>query len=162
MALQQLRDWLLAPYYSQAAKQKSDVEYSAEFNAEPYAQHNAERPQIHRRLLVISGDVEFIENTIDVLLADLPGQCRAEAFNESQLKGKNRKVLLGSERDMAIFHCHESFSPGNFLALAGTITHGGCLIVTCPSFDKWPQQHHASHIFIIITITHIKDMSREC
>ncbi|NDW14765.1 GNAT family N-acetyltransferase [Alteromonas genovensis] len=146
MALQQLRDWLLAPYYSQAAKQKSDVEYSAEFNAEPYAQHNAERPQIHRRLLVISGDVEFIENTIDVLLADLPGQCRAEAFNESQLKGKNRKVLLGSERDMAIFHCHESFSPGNFLALAGTITHGGCLIVTCPSFDKWPQQHHASFI----------------
>lgn len=146
MALQQLRDWLLAPYYSQAAKQKSDVEYSAEFNAEPYAQHNAERPQIHRRLLVISGDVEFIENTIDVLLADLPGQCRAEAFNENQLKGKNRKVLLGSERDMAIFHCHESFNPGNFLALAGTIKHGGCLIVTCPSFDKWPGQHHAPFI----------------
>lgn len=146
MALQQLRDWLLAPYYSQAAKQKSDVEYSAEFNAEPYAQHNAERPQIHRRLLVISGDVEFIGNTIDVLLADLPDQCRAQAFNESQLKGKNRKILLGSERDMAIFHCHESFSPGNFLALAGTITHGGCLIVTCPSFDKWPRHHHASFI----------------
>jgi tRNA(Met) cytidine acetyltransferase len=142
MALQQLRDWLLAPYYTQAAKQKCDVESYAAY----YAEYNAERPQIHRRLLVISGDVEFIENTIDVLLADLPGQCRAEAFDESQLKGKNRKVLLGSERDMAIFHCYESFSPGNFLALAGTITHGGCLIVTCPSFDKWPQQHHASFI----------------
>ncbi|WP_052010009.1 MULTISPECIES: GNAT family N-acetyltransferase [unclassified Alteromonas] len=138
MALQQLRDWLLAPYYTQAAKQKSDAEYNA--------QNNAERPQIHRRLLVISGDVEFIENTIDVLLAELPVQCRAEAFSESQLKSKNRKMLLGSERDIAIFHCHESFNPGNFLALAGTIKHGGCLIVTCPSFDKWPQQHHASFI----------------
>ncbi|WP_269517750.1 GNAT family N-acetyltransferase [Alteromonas sp. BMJM2] len=138
MALQQLRDWLLAPYYTQAAKQKSDVEYNA--------QNNAERPQIHRRLLVISGEVEFIENTIDVLLAELPEQYRAEAFSESQLKGKNRKILLGSERDIAVFHCHESFSPGNFLALAGTIRHGGCLIVTCPSFDKWPQQHHASFI----------------
>ena len=150
MALQQLRDWLLAPYYTQAAKQKCDVEYyaehSAEYNAEHYAGFNAERQQIHRRLLVISGDVEFVENTIDVLLAELPGQCRAEAFSESQLKGKNRKMLLGSERDMAIFHCHESFNPGNFLALAGTIKHGGCLIVTCPSFDKWPQQHHASFI----------------
>jgi hypothetical protein len=84
MALQQLRDWLLAPYYTQAAKQKCDVEYdaehSAEYNAEHYAGFNAERPQVHRRLLVISGDVEFVENTIDVLLADLPGQCRAEAF----------------------------------------------------------------------------------
>jgi len=101
MALQQLRDWLLAPYYTQAAKQKCDLQYSAEYyaehsaeyNAEHYAEFNAgfnaERPQIHRRLLVISGDVEFIENTIDVLLADLPGQCRAEAFNESHLKGKN-------------------------------------------------------------------------
>jgi len=152
MALQQLRDWLLAPYYTQAAKQKSDVEsyaaYNAEYNAEHYAEYNAERPQpqVHRRLLIISGDVEFIENTIDVLLADLPGQCRTEAFNENQLKGKNRKVLLGSERDMAIFHCDESFSPGNFLALAGTIKHGGCLIVTCPSFDKWPGQQHAPFI----------------
>ncbi|WP_334063095.1 GNAT family N-acetyltransferase [Alteromonas genovensis] len=142
MALQQLRDWLLAPYYTQAAKQKCDVESYAAY----YAEYNVERPQIHRRLLVISGDVEFIENTIDVLLADFPGQCCAQAFNESQLKGKNRKILLGSERDMAIFHCNESFSPGNFLALAGTITHGGCLIVTCPSFDKWPQHHHASFI----------------
>ena len=71
MALQQLRDWLLAPYYTQAAKQKCDVESYAAY----YAEYNAERPQIHRRLLVISGDVEFIENTIDVLLADLPGQC---------------------------------------------------------------------------------------
>ena len=152
MALQQLRDWLLAPYYTQAAKQKSDVEsyaaYNAEYNAEHYAEYNAERPQpqVHRRLLIISGDVEFIENTIDVLLADLPGQCRTEAFNENQLKGKNRKVLLGSERDIAIFHCDESFSPGNFLALAGTIKHGGCLIVTCPSFDKWPGQQHAPFI----------------
>ncbi|WP_420935347.1 GNAT family N-acetyltransferase [Alteromonas sp. A081] len=134
MALQQLRDWLLAPYNTQAVKQKSDVE------------NKEERPQIHRRLLVISGDVEFIDNTIDVLLAELPGQCLAEAFSDSQLKSNNRKVLLGSERDIAIFHCHESFSPGNFLALAGTIMHGGCLIVTCPSFDRWPQQQHASFI----------------
>ena len=80
---------------AQAAKQKSDVEsyaaYNAEYNAEHYAEYNAERPQpqVHRRLLIISGDVEFIENTIDVLLADLPGQCRTEAFNENQLKGKN-------------------------------------------------------------------------
>ena len=97
MALQQLRDWLLAPYYTQAAKQKSDVEsyaaYNAEYNAEHYAEYNAERPQpqVHRRLLIISGDVEFIENTIDVLLADLPGQCRTEAFNENQLKVKIEK-----------------------------------------------------------------------
>jgi tRNA(Met) cytidine acetyltransferase len=134
MALQQLRDWLFAPYYTQAVTQKSDVK------------SKSVRPQIHRRLLVISGESRFVHNTVNLLLADVPSQCLAEEFSECQLKGKNRKVLLGSERDIAILHCQETFSPGNFMALTGTIKHSGCLIVTCPPFDKWPQQRHASFI----------------
>lgn len=59
--------------------------------------------------------------------------------------------LLGQEFDVAVYHAFAPFRPSALLALAGTLRHGGRLIIACPPLSDWPchrdvlDTHFVSH-----------------
>ena len=117
MAPPELTQWLFNPIYSQA------------------------RHTEHRRLLVLSGDYEWVNQRLTSLLSDIPSSLIVkEIGGETSLL---RKHLLGNECDIGVVHSHHGFNPGNMMAIAGTIRWGGCLILCCPALASW--HLHASH-----------------
>lgn len=59
--------------------------------------------------------------------------------------------LLGQEFDVAVYDAFTPFRPSALLALAGTVRHGGRLIIACPPLSDWPchrdvlDTHFVSH-----------------
>ena len=133
MAPSELTHWVLNPIYLQA-------------------RHNQ-----HRRLLVVSGDNEWVNHSVQSLLSEVPSSLVVK-----EIGSKNsliRKHLLGNECDIAVVHSHQGFTPGNVMAITGTIRWGGCLILCCPALESWHLQTkptHLSHGFIATESLYIK------
>ena len=123
MAQLQLEDWLFAPYRPLANSW-----------------------ELHRRILVISGDVVFCHQQLDMLLSTAPTSVTINRLDCAQLKGKRRQHFLGTECDIAIINCHKRFSPGDIMAIAGTIRRSGSLVLVCPALSTWPSSVDTSFI----------------
>lgn len=133
MTLLELTTWLYSPYYKDEA-----------INS-------------HRRLLVITGDCVTVDERVNRLVSEAPSSLTIKTVNTNTTSC--RKHLLGNECDIAVFSAHNGFSPGNFLALTGTIRHGGCLILCCPPFVNWYKQApftDVSHGFTVSQSPYIK------
>ncbi|MCW8107692.1 GNAT family N-acetyltransferase [Alteromonas ponticola] len=59
------------------------------------------------------------------------------------------KQLLGQSYDLAIYDAVSEFRPSAFLAVAGTVSHQGSLILVTPPLNKWPQQAVARSPFYL-------------
>ncbi|WP_288388280.1 GNAT family N-acetyltransferase [uncultured Alteromonas sp.] len=133
MAPPELTQWLFNPFYSQA------------------------RDTEHRRLLVLTGDYEWVNQRLTSLLSDIPPSLIVkEIGGETSLL---RKHLLGNECDIGVVHSHQGFNPGNMMAIAGTIRWGGCLILCCPALASWhlhAKHTHLSHGFKATQSLYIK------
>ena len=109
----------------------------------------ATEPQFHRRLLIISGSMHSCNKRIINLLSQAPSHVVIQhsgnnpAFSTSSA---TRKHLLGNECDIALLHAHDTFSPGDLMALAGTVRRAGCLIISCPSFETWPSSINTAFV----------------
>jgi hypothetical protein len=116
MALTQLREWLLAPYFENSGENGC--------KKSSHASHlsNVTCP-LHRRMLVISGNDDFCEAAIRSVQAfvDEVSSISVVNFAGDTLKGKNRKQVLGSECDIATLDCRDSFKPGDVMAVAGIV-----------------------------------------
>lgn len=123
MAQLQLDDWLFAPY--------------CQF---------ANTLELHRRILVISGDVVFCNRQLETLLSSAPTSVTINQLDCTQLKGKRRQHFLGTECDIAIIDCHKRFAPGDIMAIAGTIRRSGSLVLVCPALSTWPSNLDTSFI----------------
>ena len=123
MAQLQLEDWLFAPYRPLANTWK-----------------------LHRRILVVSGDVMFCDQQLDILLSTAPTSVTINQFDCAQLKGKRRQHFLGTECDIAVIDCHKRFAPGDIMAIAGTIRRSGSLVLVCPALSTWPSNVDTSYI----------------
>ncbi|MEC8230244.1 MAG: GNAT family N-acetyltransferase [Pseudomonadota bacterium] len=121
MALQQLADWLFTPFLEHA---------------------HGTTPRYHRRVLVISGTEPFCDTSCNALIASAPQSITISRFGDS----KTRKHVLGTECDIAFFDCQTSFSAGDMMAVAGTIKHGGCLVLICPDLKQWPSKVKTSSL----------------
>ncbi|WP_282146408.1 GNAT family N-acetyltransferase [Alteromonas stellipolaris] len=120
MAPPELTQWLFSPIYSQA------------------------RHTEHRRLLVLSGEYDWVNKSLTSILSDIsPSLTVKEVGAENSLL---RKHLLGNECDIGVVHSHQGFNPGNLMAIAGTIRWGGCLILCCPTLDSWHLHTRPSHL----------------
>ena len=120
MAPPELTQWLFSPIYSQA------------------------RHTEHRRLLVLSGEYDWVNKSLTSILSDIsPSLTVKEIGAENSLL---RKHLLGNECDIGVVHSHQGFNPGNLMAIAGTIRWGGCLILCCPTLDSWHLHTRPSHL----------------
>jgi tRNA(Met) cytidine acetyltransferase len=132
MALTQLREWLLAPYFENSGENGC--------KKSSHASHlsNVTCP-LHRRMLVVSGNDDFCEAAIRSVQAfvDEVSSISVVNFAGDTLKGKNRKQVLGSECDIATLDCRDSFKPGDVMAVAGIVKRSGCLILICPALSEW-------------------------
>ncbi|AXT37599.1 tRNA(Met) cytidine acetyltransferase [Alteromonas sp. BL110] len=156
MALNQLREWLLAPYSENSGENSckngshlSDINYP-----------------IHRRMLVISGSDAYCQAALSIIttLADEIASLSVATFTSTELKGKRRKKVLGSEYDIATLDCRDSFKPGDAMAVAGIVKRHGCLILICPEFKQWSSSASVSFLSEGFTITHSRYVARfiEC
>ena len=127
MALSQLCEWVLAPFFTE---------------------HQNSTLRLHRRLLVISGRDEFCHSALTTVTnaIDKSNTVKYNLFTGEMLKGKKRKQVLGSEWDIAFLDCRDFFRPGDVMAVAGTVKQHGCLILICPPFTTWPENAAVSFI----------------
>lgn len=137
MAQLQLEDWLFAPYRTLANTW-----------------------ELHRRILVISGDVVFCEKQTDMLLYNAPTSVTINHLDCAQLTGKRRQHFLGTECDIAIINCHKRFTPGDIMAIAGTIRRSGSLVLVCPTLSTWPSSVDTSFISHGFTVSFSHYLSR--
>ncbi|BFT31024.1 GNAT family N-acetyltransferase [Alteromonas sp. D210916BOD_24] len=115
MALQQLGNWLFAPY--------SEENITTD---------------LHRRIALISGTPEFCHDSISALVNISPADITIRFYDCKTITGAKRKHILGSECDIAVLDCHSRFSPGDVMAVAGSVKRSGCLLVSCPELSTWP------------------------
>ncbi|MHC6645797.1 GNAT family N-acetyltransferase [Alteromonas sp. HB246098] len=148
MALNQLREWLLAPY------SKNNCEDSSHLSDINYL--------VHRRMLVISGNDTFCEAALSIIQtsADETESLSLATFTSTELKGKRRKKVLGSEYDIATLDCRDSFKPGDAMAVAGIVKHQGCLVLICPALEQWSSNASVSFLSEGFTLTHSRYLAR--
>jgi len=155
MALTQLREWLLAPYFENSGENGC--------KRSSHASHlsNVTYP-LHRRMLVVSGNDDFCEAAIHNVQAfvDEVSSISVVNFTGDTLKGKNRKQVLGSECDIATLDCRDSFKPGDVMAVAGIVKRSGCLILICPALSKWVNNISVSFLSEGFTLTQSRYLER--
>ena len=155
MALTQLREWLLAPYFENSGENGC--------KKSSHASHlsNVTCP-LHRRMLVISGNDDFCEAAIRSVQAfvDEVSSISVVNFAGDTLKGKNRKQVLGSECDIATLDCRDSFKPGDVMAVAGIVKRSGCLILICPALSEWVNNTSVSFLSEGFTLTQSRYLER--
>lgn len=152
MALNQLREWLLAPYSKKSCD--NGCENSSLLSDVTYP--------LHRRMLVISGHDTFCEAALSIIqtLADDTSTLSVATFTSAELKGKRRKKVLGSEYDIATLDCRDSFKPGDAMAVAGIVKHHGCLILICPELEQWSSNASVSFLSEGFTLAHSRYLAR--
>lgn len=113
----------------------------------------------HRQLLLISGDQRTTGERVTSLITALGHHKRTCSLGRSvagvslSVAMQDYKHVLGREFDVAVYDAHGPFRPSFCLALAGTITQGGTLILCCPALETWPHDpsildsHFISHGF---------------
>ena len=155
MALTQLREWLLAPYFENSGENGC--------KKSSHASHlsNVTYP-LHRRMLVVSGNDDFCEAAIRNVQAfvDEVSSISVVNFAGDTLKGKNRKQVLGSECDIATLDCRDSFKPGDVMAVAGIVKRSGCLILICPALSEWVNNISVSFLSEGFTLTQSRYLER--
>ncbi|WP_202940983.1 GNAT family N-acetyltransferase [Alteromonas macleodii] len=155
MALTQLREWLLSPYFENSGENGC--------KKSSHASHlsNVTYP-LHRRMLVVSGNDDFCEAAIRNVQAfvDEVSSISVANFTGDTLKGKNRKQVLGSECDIATLDCRDSFKPGDVMAVAGIVKRSGCLILICPALSGWVNNISVSFLSEGFTLTQSRYLER--
>lgn len=90
----------------------------------------------HRRLVVLSGDEEWVSTQAICLRDTLPGDWLWLEDNASRaISG-----LLGREFLHAIFDARAGFDASAFAALSGTLRAGSLLVLLVPPFAHWPEK----------------------
>jgi tRNA(Met) cytidine acetyltransferase len=95
----------------------------------------------HRHLLVLSGSQHWTYKKALKIVQD----CNEKSlwlgddafFTVRGFPTKQYGKLLGKECKVAVFDGHKGVSPSAFLALAGTISAGGILVLCCPTWCEW-------------------------
>lgn len=106
-------------------------------------------PNAHRQLLVVSGSTHFCKEVIEQLTqwySDHETLLLGTFLypDNNSLSIAAYRQILGAEYNLAIVDTFEAFRPNAVLAIAGTVTQGGLMVVCCPDFNEWPVYREAS------------------
>ena len=105
--------------------------------------------RFHRQLIFFSGAPEwsYCQAINFVKAEDRPVKTLwlgdSDTFTVRGLPTKQYKKLLGQECNIAVYDAHCELKPSALLALSGTITANGVLIICCPSWHRWPESKPA-------------------
>lgn len=121
---------------------------------------NAPRGKVpHRQLLIVAGEPHYTQEQTASLIVALGHHKRTCSLGRVvsgvsvSVPFQDYQHLLGREFDIAVYDAHRPFRPSLCLALAGTLTQGGTLILCCPPLKSWPHtpaildSHFISHGF---------------
>lgn len=103
----------------------------------------------HRRLLVVSGDVQWTAAQAQTLSESLPGDwIRAgdAPGTESRSAPRAPGSLLGREYRHAVFDARHGFDVAAFAALSGTLRAGSLLVLLIPPLTRWPDMADADSL----------------
>ncbi|MBR9793920.1 MAG: tRNA(Met) cytidine acetyltransferase [Gammaproteobacteria bacterium] len=108
-----------------------------------------ETPNAHRQLLVVSGSAHYCKDVIDHIKQQYSDHetllLGTSLYPETNSAGiAAYRQILGAEYSLAIVDTFETFRPNAILAVAGTVTQGGMMVVCCPDFNEWPVYHETS------------------
>ena len=102
----------------------------------------------HRQLLVVSGTAQYCKNVVKHLFSlchDDTLLLGKTLFPENTSRGMGAyRTILGTEYALAVVDSFEAFRPNAILAVAGTVTQGGLLVLCCPDFAHWPAYQEVS------------------
>tara|TARA_Y100001968_G_scaffold139902_1_gene128027 strand:+ start:2715 stop:4832 length:2118 start_codon:yes stop_codon:yes gene_type:complete len=106
-------------------------------------------PNAHRQLLVVSGSAHYCKDVIDQLIQGYSNQetlflGKSLCPDYSSLTIAAYRQILGAEYRLAVVDTFEAFRPNAILAVAGTVTQGGLMVVCCPHLNEWPVYREAS------------------
>ena len=99
-----------------------------------------------RRLLVLSGDVQWTEQQATVWMNQYPGDWLWLGDSEQtglHCRPSAVRTLLGREFQHAVFDARQGFHAEALAALAGTLKAGSWLVLLVPEWDNWAQQADA-------------------
>ena len=99
-----------------------------------------------RRLIIVSGDRDWIEQQSEALRTDLSSwlliaeKDHGLLFRQSlkQVSGKQAHQVLGQEYPGIIFDAWSGFNPNAFGQVCGTLIAGGVLVLLIPPLCDWP------------------------
>ena len=106
-------------------------------------------PNAHRQLLVVSGSAHYCKDVVDQLTQKYRDQ-ETLLLGTFLYPGNNSlsiaayRHVLGTEYSLAIVDTFDAFRPNAVLAVAGTVTQGGLMVICCPDFNQWPVYREAS------------------
>ncbi len=89
-----------------------------------------------RRLIVISGERTWCQQTAEQLIAPLAHQFIIK-LNEEVDHNKQALRLLGVDAHAVVIDAFTGLDPNAFAAVSGTIVAGGALILLCPTLSQW-------------------------
>lgn len=96
----------------------------------------------HRQLLVISGTEKWTMETVTSLQIQNTGNLLwvgGKPINTDYIEVKDYRLKLGQEYDCVVLNCFKGFRANAAMALSGTITRHGLMILLCPDFTEWPE-----------------------
>lgn len=94
----------------------------------------------HRRLLVLSGENQWIENVLDDIQSGISGDwLTLSTIITSATPTNKAHLLLGREFLHAVFDVREGFHSEALAMLAGTLKAGSLLVLCTPPQNQWAQ-----------------------
>jgi tRNA(Met) cytidine acetyltransferase len=95
--------------------------------------------QVHRQLLVISGPETWaIEQAINLANETNYLWVGNSQEHSNHVVNQQYQDYLGQEFELVVINCFSGFRANAAIALSGTITAGGLMVIICPTFDHWP------------------------
>ncbi|KXI27602.1 tRNA(Met) cytidine acetyltransferase TmcA [Paraglaciecola hydrolytica] len=96
--------------------------------------------QVHRQLLIISGAESWaIEQAINLSKQSAFLWLGNGHSDSKTITNQQYQSYLGQEFEAVVLNCYSGFRANAAIALSGTITAGGLMIIICPTFDTWPR-----------------------
>lgn len=94
----------------------------------------------HRRLLVISGENQWIENVLGDIQSSISGDwLTLSTIITGAMPANKAHLLLGREYLHAVFDAREGIHSEALAMLAGTLKAGSLLVLCTPSQNEWAQ-----------------------
>lgn len=97
----------------------------------------------HRQLLVISGELSWVLDRLDaVLAATQPDSVftLSNSISTADATNKSYKRALGQEYQYVVYDAFTGIRASALLALSGCVSKSGLMVLLCPKLDTWHRQ----------------------
>ena len=101
----------------------------------------------HRRLLVVSGSLDWCEKQANTLISlpDLVWIADHAPDGITPLPASKAHQLLGRSFKSLVFNAWDGFNPNSFGQVSGTLSGGGLLVLICPDLKVWADYDDPEH-----------------